>query len=362
MQIAPALQQIDRTWVMYRGRKLSYFSGCDYYRMSSHPAVLRACRTGLKLFGLNVAASRVTTGNHEVYEQLETRLAHFFGFPAALLFSSGYTANLGIAQAFRGEFTHVFVDERSHASLMDAAAFLGARVISFRHRDAKSLARRLGRIGRGARILVATDGVFPLDGSVAPLQQYAAVLPRSAWMLVDDAHGAGVLGSRGRGTLELEGVRPERVIQTITLSKAFGAYGGAVLGPKSMRSRAVVQSRCFAGNTPMPLPLAAAALSSIELVEHGGYRQRLAEVVDWVKSALQQAGRAIVHSPAPIVTLTPSSQAEARRWQRMLLRREIYPPFVQYPGFPKSGCFRFALSSEHTPEQIQTLIDCLVRW
>src|SRR5262245_36652231 len=158
--LAEPLQQVDRTFVLRRGRKLSYFGGCDYFRLSSHPAVLAAMREGLEQFGLNVAASRKTTGNHPLYGKLEAVLAGFFGVNAAVLSSNGYLANLVVAQALTGEFTHVLIDERAHSSLIDAAALSGRPVLPFKHRDAADAHRVAGDAGRHGKLLLLTDGLF----------------------------------------------------------------------------------------------------------------------------------------------------------------------------------------------------------
>ena len=234
------LQQIDRTYVLWRRRKLSYFSGCDYFRLSSHPKVIAAISDGLKRYGLSVAASRMTTGNHKLYRQLEERLARFFQTEAALVVSSGYVANLAVAQALAGRFSHVLIDEVSHPSLGDAAAILECPVLKFRHQSLSDLRTTVQRCGPGSKLILLTDGMFSRDGSVAPLNEYLKVLPKDAAILVDDAHGAGILGAHGRGSLEHTEANRRRVIQTITLSKAVGAYGGAILdqfGLSRTRSR-----------------------------------------------------------------------------------------------------------------------------
>ncbi|HZM02664.1 MAG TPA: pyridoxal phosphate-dependent aminotransferase family protein, partial [Candidatus Saccharimonadales bacterium] len=249
------LQQIERTRVLYRNRKLSYFAGCDYFRLSSHPKVMRAVATGLKKYGLNVAASRLTTGNHVLYAKLEAALSRFFGAPAALLIGNGYATNCVVAQALRDDFTHVVIDAKAHPSLRDASRFFNAPVLEFQHRDAQDLARVLAGAGRHVKPILLTDGVSTL-GELAPLAEYLKILGPSGFILVDDAHGAGVLGKTGRGTPEAAGVSRQRIIQTTTLSKAFGVYGGVILSARSLREKMVAGSSVLAGSTPLPLPLA----------------------------------------------------------------------------------------------------------
>src|SRR5438445_2633403 len=204
------LQQVDRTYVRSRNRKLSYFSGCDYFRLASHPKVVAALQDGVKKYGLNVAASRLTTGNHILYQRLEQSLAEFFHVPSALLVPTGYMSNLVAAQALTGNFSHALLDAESHPSLSDAARFLDCPVLRFEHQNSEDLTRSVRRCGAGAKLILLTEGLFSRDGSVAPLTEYLRRLPKDAWMLVDDAHGAGVLGRTGQGSLDQAGVPRRR--------------------------------------------------------------------------------------------------------------------------------------------------------
>src|SRR5947207_10563082 len=192
--LPPPLQLVDRTHVFYQNRKLSYFGGCDYFRLSSHPAVLAALQAGLKKYGLTVAASRKTTGNHLLYEHLERRLAAFFAVPDAVLVSNGYATNIVVAQALAGRYSHVLIDEKAHASLVDAADFFDCPTIRFGYRDVEAVARVVQRVGGQSRPVLLTDGMFSHDGELAPIKDYLRLLPRDGGILLDDAHGAGVLG------------------------------------------------------------------------------------------------------------------------------------------------------------------------
>jgi 8-amino-7-oxononanoate synthase len=355
------LQQVCRTYVRARQRQLSYFSGCDYFRLASHPRVMAALQAGARKYGLNVAASRLTTGNHILYRELERELAEFFGAESALLVPSGYMTNLVAAQALAGYFSHALVDDRSHPALADAALLLDCPVLQFKSRDVAALARAVQRCGAGTRLLVLTDGMFSRDGSAAPLRDYLKVLPRDAVILVDDAHGAGVLGRTGKGTLEHAGVSRRRIIQTVTLSKAFGAYGGAILGTRRLRQRILDRSRMFTGSTPLPLPMASAALAAVGILRADrGLRRRLMENAAYVKTRLRRAGLPLENAPGPIVPVFPQHPREAVRLQRALLAAGIYPPLVKYPGAPASGYFRFVISSEHTRGQLDALLRVLL--
>jgi 7-keto-8-aminopelargonate synthetase-like enzyme len=354
------LQQVERTYVRFHGRKLSYFSGCDYFRLASHPEVIAGVKEGLQKYGLNVAASRLTTGNHVLYERLEEQLAEFFEVQSALVVSGGYVTNLIVAQAMAGSFSHAIVDEKAHPSLWDAARLLDCPIVKLGHRDAEDLRQVLRRCGPGARPMLMTDGMFAHDGSVAPLARYLKVLPNDAVILVDDAHGAGVLGKTGKGSIEYEGASRKRIVQTVTMSKAFGTYGGAILGTESLRKRIIEQSKMFLGSTPLPLPLANAAMRSVQLLKNGKtVRGRLVANVKLVKEALCAAAKLSEVTPGPIVPVVPRGARDATRMSEELLKAGIYPPFVKYATGPVNGYFRFVISSEHSREQLEGLLGVL---
>jgi 7-keto-8-aminopelargonate synthetase-like enzyme len=360
MSEAEPLQQVNRTYIRHRGRTYSYFSGCDYFRLASHPGVHAAVNDGLRRFGLNVAASRLTTGNHVLFRQLEDRIKKFFGAEAALLTSGGYATNLVVAQALAGQFSHALLDERAHLSLQDAAQFLDCPVLKFKHRDAEDLARTLQRCGHGARPIVLTDGMFARDGAVAPLKAYLKLLPRDGLLVVDDAHGGGTVGATGKGAVEIEGVGGPRVVHNVTLSKAFGVYGGAVLCSRALRAKLVARSRIFTGSTPLPLPLAAGAKRAIDTLHRDkGLRRRLVANSNYVKHAVRKAGLPLPDAPGPIVAVNPRGKLEAAALNRRLLAARIFPPLTKYPGGPPGGYFRFVISSEHTKGQLDQLIKVL---
>jgi 8-amino-7-oxononanoate synthase len=349
ISLSEPLQQVDRVFVRYQGRKLLYFGGCDYYRLGNDPVIMRcAVRTIEKERMLNVAASRVTTGNHPIYEKLEAALRAFFKVKEALLTATGYTTNLVVAQAMAGQFSHALIDERAHPSLRDATRFLECPVIHYRHRDGASAAEAGRRCGPLARIMLLTDGVFAHDGTLAPLRELLKALPRDGMLLLDDAHGAGVLGKSGRGTVEHFGVRDKRIVRAITLSKAFGAYGGAVLGEKNLYDAIVARSPLFAGSTPPPLPMAEAAFAALATV--GGN--------DAMRARLQRNLK-LIGKDVPIISITPRSASEAARLKRRLLKAGIFPSLIRYPNGPTTGYFRFAISSEHTPKQVQALLEAI---
>lgn len=359
MQEAEPLQQVRRTYIRSRGQTLSYFGGCDYFRMASHPKILKAVSAGIKRYGLNVAASRKTTGNHEVYIRLEKELAKFFGAETAVLANSGYVTNLMVAQALTGQFSHALIDERAHAALTDAAEALNCPVLRFKHQNVADLSKTLERCGSTARPVVLTDGMYAQDGSVTPLAKYLKLLPRDGMIIVDDAHGGGTVGKTGRGSLEAEGVSRGRIVQNITLSKAFGVYGGAILCSRKLRQQ-LTQSRLFVGSTPLPLPLAFAAIESVRLLKtQRSFRARLEANASYIKAKLRGLGFPIQNFPGPIVPVHLKTAKANAQLKSALWRGGILPPLICYPGSPVGGYFRFVISSEHTRSQLDQLVRAL---
>jgi glycine C-acetyltransferase/8-amino-7-oxononanoate synthase len=355
------LEFIGDNEVRWRGRTLTYFSGCDYFRLARHPRVAAAAAATLKKNGLSVAASRMTTGNHKIYAQLETALTELFNAESALLLPDGYFAPLAVAQALAGQFTHAFVDEFAHGALQDAARMLDCPVKKFPHRDVAALKKLLGKLptkdARPVRPMLLTDGMFAHDGSAAPLREYLQILPRNALILVDDAHGAGILGATGRGTLEQAGVGRRQIIQCATLSKAFGVYGGVVLGTRALRQSILDRSRSFVGCTPLPLPLAGAALASLAIWRaEPARRVRLFRNVAYIRKQLRAAGWDIAETPGPIIRLPAMSAPAGEALKERLLAAGIYPPYLKYGGASAQGIFRLVIASEHRRAQLDRII------
>lgn len=345
MTLPEPLHQLDRTWVQWRGQTLAFFGGCDYFRLSSHPKVIAAAHEALDKYGLNVSASRWTTGNHDLYNQLEFALANFFQSESSLIIANGYLTNTAVLDGLEGAISHIFIDEKSHGSLFDAVRGR-VEVVQFKHRDPADLA---AKISSARAPLIITDGVFSHDGGLAPLPEYLKLLPPVGYLLVDDSHGGGVLGQNGRGTHEYFGIHSKQLIQTVTLSKAIGCFGGVILTTKNLCEQIAKKSPAIPGATPFPLPLAAAALVTIEMLKENQRRAQLAE----------NFSRIAENRPFPIHSVFPKSEAERDRLTSALLARGIFPSHIRYgKGFPE-GYFRFAISSEHTRAQLDALAAAL---
>jgi 7-keto-8-aminopelargonate synthetase-like enzyme len=360
--LGPHLKFIDRDYVIYQDQKLLFFGGTDYHRMSKHPKVLKAMSDASIEYGLSCTGSRTTTGNHPLYFELEQKIAEFFGTESAVVFGSGYLANIILLQVIEEDFKIFILDELSHSSLVDAAKIFKKNIVYFRHNDPVHLEEQLRKNShRGARALIMTDGVFAARGEFPPLIEYAELAREyHAKILTDDAHGMATVGKNGRGSWEEFGIDRELIFQTGTLSKAFGVYGGIITGSKQLISKIHKKSLAFIGSTGLPLPLIVAAIQSVSYL-HSKFQiiQDLQKKSSDIKQKLASLGFDLPQSPTPIVSITKYDEQKNQYLYQILMEKEIYPPFINYPGGPEGGHFRFALSSHHTSAQINLLFEAI---
>ena len=359
MSLPRAIQPDGATHVRWRGRRLIYFGGCDYYRLAHQPKLLKAHALGAARDGLGTGASRMTSGNYPSHDKLEKSLVKFFGCETATVVGNGYLANLALGQATCGRFDVAFIDEKVHLSLRDAAQFLDCPVVFYGHCDADDLAKRVIRRRTAKRVVLMSDGVFGATGRIAPLAGLAKRLPRSATLWIDDAHGVGVLGNRLRGTAEQGGLEGRRVIQSVVFSKALGSFGGAILGPRWLRAELLDGSPIVTGSSSLPSGLARATLASLELLRaRPGLAKRLRRKTAFVKEKLLAAGVPVGDLAFPVFSLECSGK-KAAAMRRRLLTAGIYPSCIHYRTGSDGAFYRFAISSEHTRGQLEGLVAVL---
>jgi 8-amino-7-oxononanoate synthase len=267
----PVVTTRARIWTERDGRRLLSFSCNDYLNFSQHPQIMAAAIAAIKRYGVGAGASRLVTGNHPLYEELETRLARFKGSAAACVFGSGYLANTGIIPALVGPDDLILVDELAHACIHAGAKLSGAQIHLYRHCDPSHAETILAQHRGGKkRVLIATDGVFSMDGDIAPLAALSALARRfDAWLLSDDAHGLGVVGG-GRGSAFVNGAAPSPVdvpLQVGTLSKAVGAYGGYLSASRAVIDLMRTRARTFIYSTGLPPAIVAAAIAALDIIE-----------------------------------------------------------------------------------------------
>jgi len=362
MSLAAELRFFDRTKVLHGGRPYVFFGGTDYHRLASHPEVLRAFGEAVLTEGLSCAGSRLTTGNHPLLARLEAETAAFLGAGSVSACSGGYLANTVALEAVRDDYWRFFLDSGAHASLATGAETLPMDRVHLFRGDPGELATEIKlNLKPRERPLVLTDGVVGGTGRLAPLQAYWELVgPLGGTLLVDDSHGLGVVGPGGQGSPAQAGLPSDACIQTGTFAKAFGAFGGLVAGPADLAGKVAARSRAFVGATPIPPPLAAAALRSIGLLrEHPEWITGLQARMVEVRRRLGALGFPMADSTAPMVSVTHHDQARNQRLCAILLDAGIYPSLINYPGCPPGGHFRFAFSSVHTDPEVELLIQSI---
>lgn len=345
--------------VLVRGERRTYLGGSDYFRLSWHPEVRSVLAAAIRDGAVDVAASRLTTGNLPVYVAAEKALASWMGSPTAVLTASGYSAPMVAAQALASRCDGAVLVRGTHPCLRDAALASGLPLEEVSVPD--ELLETCRRKG-WQRPLLLQEGVGALTGRVRPLAPWMNALPAEGVCLFDDAHGVGTLGARGRGALELERLRDPRVVVAFTLSKAFGLYGGVITGPRWLPAAVWTHSRAARGGTPIPPAYAAAIPTVLGLLSAHGeeWRTRIQEHRERMLRAME--GGCGTDAPAhvgPVYGVVPVNAAAQRRLSRQLRAVGIEPPFIQYPGGPEAGLFRFSLSSAHSRATVSRLAAAL---
>ncbi|MBC7199390.1 MAG: 8-amino-7-oxononanoate synthase [Pseudomonas balearica] len=357
----PLLASPQGPEVVVDGQRLLNFCSNDYLGLANHPEVIRAMQDGVAKWGVGGGASHLVIGHSGPHHALEEALAEFTGRPRALLFSTGYMANLAAVTALVGQGDTVVEDRLNHASLLDAGLLSGARFSRYLHNDAESLGKRLGK-AEGST-LVVTDGVFSMDGDLAELPALCAQARRhGAWMMVDDAHGFGALGASGAGVVEHFGLELDDVPVLVgTLGKAFGTAGAFVAGSDELIETLIQFARPYIYTTSQPPAVACATLKSMELLRSEGWRrEHLQRLVARLREGAAQIGLTLMDSPTPIQPVLIGDSARALRLSALLRERGILVGAIRPPTVPAgSARLRITLSAAHSEAQLERLLQAL---
>jgi len=345
--------------VKSQGRRLLSFSCNDYLNLSHHPAVKDAAVAAIRRYGVGAGASRLVTGNHPLYRQLEVRLARLKGAEAACVFGSGYLANTGIIPVLAGEGDLILVDELAHACLFAGTKLARAQTVVFRHNDtAHARALLSAHRGQFRHALVATDGVFSMDGDLAPLSELSTLCAEyDCWLMSDDAHGLGVLAG-GRGSVALAG-HGKVPLQMGTLSKAIGCYGGYLCASQPVIDLIKTRARTLVYSTALPPAIVAAAIAALGVIEND--KELTARPLANAKAFTSKLGLPEARSPiVPLVLGEPQAvlQASAELAEKGFLVTPIRPPTVA----AGTARLRFAFSALHTDEDISRLADAVEKF
>ena len=341
------------------GRDVLNFSSNDYLGFADHPRLRTAAHAALDRFGTGAGASPLVSGHQSVHEEAERRFAAFAGLPRALLFASGYAANLGILAALCDRHAEIFADRLDHACLNDGAILSRAVFTRYPHGDADALEERLAA-SRAPVKVVATDAVFSMDGDLAPVPELLAACERhDAWLLLDDAHGIGVLGARGRGTLEHFGLASPRIIYMATLGKALGGYGAFVAGADELIEWLLQRARTYVFSTSLPAPVAAAAVAALDLLEEDTAPvERLRGLVARFRQRCAAPG--LGDSRTAIQPVVLGEAADVLRASASLLERGFWVPAIRPPTVPQgTSRLRISLSAAHEEGDIDALATAL---
>lgn len=342
------------------GRELLCLCSNDYLGLAAHPAVREAAREAIARYGWGSGASRLVSGTMRLHRELEEALASFKRAEAALLFPSGYAANVGTIAALAGAGDTVILDKLDHASIVDGARLSGASVRVYPHGGVAKLARLLAAGRSSRRTIVATDSLFSMDGDLAPLREIAAAARRyDAWLMVDEAHATGVLGPDGRGGAELQGVEEAVEISMGTLSKALGGIGGFVAGSAALVDFLRHRARSFVYTTAPPTAACAAALAALRIVrEQPHLRRDVLARAGRLREGLAALGFDTMGSAFQIVPVRVGEAEAAARISRELLLGGILAPAIRPPTVPKgSSRIRLSVTAAHTDADIDRVIE-----
>ncbi|WP_316369771.1 8-amino-7-oxononanoate synthase [Candidatus Thiodiazotropha sp. CDECU1] len=344
------------------GKRVTAFCSNDYLGLANHPDVIAALQRAAADYGVGSGAAHLITGHTDAHHRLEEALAEYTGRPRALLFSTGYMANMGVISALMKQGDRLFEDRLNHASLVDAGQLSRARMLRYQHADPESLGIQLARSGEG-QALIATDGVFSMDGDLAPLPALVELArTHQAWLMVDDAHGLGVLGAEGGGVLSHFGLDGDEVpILMGTLGKGFGTYGAFVAGSEELIETLIQHARSYIYTTAPPAALAEATLVSLRLARQETWRrERLQSLIARFRQSAVQLGLPLMDSMTPIQLILAGSSRQALAWSLQLEKQGLLVSAIRPPTVAEgSARLRITFSAKHTDRQLDRLLDAL---
>lgn len=348
--------------VMLNGQLLTNFSSNDYLGLASDPRIISSLQKAASFYGVGAGASHLVCGHSSAHHELEAELAAFTGRDRALLFSNGYMANMGVLSALSSRKATIYEDRLNHASLIDGAMISGARLSRYAHADPESLQILMGKEVQAGSLIVS-DGVFSMDGDLAPVRKLKDLADfHGAVFMVDDAHGLGVLGKTGGGVLQLEGLNQEDApILMGTLGKAFGTYGAFVAGSDELIEYLIQRARTYIFTTAIPSALAVATIDSLRLtVEETWRREKLLALVNRFRAGAKQLGLKLMDSCTPIQPVRIGNNESSLKVSQELLKAGFLVPAIRPPTVPKGTArLRITVSALHEEHDIDALLDSL---
>ncbi|HUN07514.1 MAG TPA: glycine C-acetyltransferase [Aggregatilineales bacterium] len=323
--------------VIINGRSMLNFCANNYLGLANHPRLKEAAKRAIDQYGIGPGAVRTIAGTMTLHDQLEQRLAAFKHAEAVVTLQSGFTANLATIPALVGPGDVIFSDRLNHASIIDGCRLSRATIVAYEHNDIADLRRKIAETTEYQRRLIVSDGVFSMDGDIAPLPELVAVADEhNILLMVDDAHGEGVLGRGGRGIVDHFGLHGRVDVEVGTMSKAFGVVGGIVAGKQIIIDWIKQRGRPFLFSSAMTIPDAAACLEAVDLLESSDdLVQRLWQNSDLMKQEMQALGFDIGSSTTPIIPLMLGEAALAKEFSRQLFENGVFAMAIAFPTVPK---------------------------
>lgn len=355
-------ESAQQTEMVIDGRKIISFCSNDYLGLANHSSVKKAFIKGVELYGVGSGAAHLVNGHSKAHHELEENLAEFTGYPRALLFSTGYMANLGLTQALVGRGDTVFEDRLNHASLIDGGLLSGARLMRYPHNDIDDLKQKLKARKTGEK-LVMSDAVFSMDGDIADVKQLVETCRRyDAWLLLDDAHGFGTLGEHGKGILEHSNIEPAEVpVYMATLGKAIGTAGAFIAGNDDLIETLIQQARTYVYTTAQPPAIAMATIESLRMIKNEPqHRENLQNNITYFKQCAEESGLILNNSETAIQPIIIGDVEKTVRLSEHLFENGFLVTAIRPPTVPEGTArLRITLSATHSKSQISQLIEVI---
>ncbi len=358
------LESGQDTVVYMNGKEILMFGSNSYLGLTNHPELKKASITALNKYGTGASGSRLMNGNLDLHEKLEEKLAEFVGKPAATVFSTGFQANIGTIPSLLGRNDYLVIDEKSHASIIEGSRLAFAKTFKYKHNDMHSLEKILSKTDKTKITLIVTDGVFSMEGDIAPLDKIVELAEKyNASIMLDDAHGLGVMGINGAGTASHFNLTDKTDIIMGTFSKSLASLGGFVASDKDTINYIKHHARSLIFSAGIPPASAATVLKALEIIKAEPHRiEKLWENTKYAKKCLIDANFEIGNSETPIIPIFVGENIKTYAFASTLIKNGVYVNPVVHPAVePGKGILRFSLMATHTKDQINHAVDILIK-